>query len=568
MKTINRRQALLFGLGGLSAVALPALHLNRASAQGAHDMHNMSPAAAAAPSGVKLPHPALLEADSSGLINLKIAKARHSFQAETSAASAGINGNYFGPVVRLKNKSHVRFTVQNNMDEATTLHWHGLMIPSDMDGGPHNVIKPGALWQPEFDVNQAVSFNWFHSHMHQETARQAHMGIAGLLHVSDGGDRERGLPDTFGTDDLFLAFQDRRVIDGDTVYAPDFMDLMHGFRGQYLTVNGAIAPVATVPQSIVRLRLLNASNARNYHFRFQDGRMMHVIASDGGFLAKPVAVDILTIAPGERYEVLADFSNGMAVDFVSLADDGSGRTPKLNDAPNLEHLMRFEVSDGLKADVTKLISVLEEPAAADPAKSVRSRSFVFDENMAGNMAMMRKKMMGGETAPMGQMDHSKMDHSQMGQMQMQPPTKMQEMMSNSANGAMDHGEHSARSADQMGPTLTAATSGITMSMADKPFDMNRVDVEAKLGSMEIWKLKAVEMGHPFHIHGANFRVLTKNSQAAPDYQQGWKDTVLVDGEAELLVHFKAEGKRSHPFMFHCHVLEHEDTGMMAQFVTA
>jgi len=566
MKTLNRRQAMLFGLGGLSAITLPALHLNRASAQGAHDMHNMAPAASAAPAGVKLPHPALLQPDNSGLVKLKIAKGRHSFQAGSSAASAGINGNYFGPVLRLQNKSHVRFAIENAMDEVTTLHWHGLMIPSDMDGGPHNVINAGAVWQPEFDINQPASFNWFHPHTHMETARQAHMGAAGMLHVSDGGDRERGLPDTFGTDDLFLVFQDRRVIDGDNVYAPDFMDLMHGFRGQYLTVNGAIAPVATVPQSIVRLRLLNASNSRNYHFHFSDGRMMHAIASDGGFLAKPAAVDILTIAPGERYEVLVDFSNGMAADFTSLPDDGSGRTPKLSDAQSLEHLMRFEVSDGLKADVMKLVSALEEPAAADPAKSAKTRSFVFDENMAGNMAMMRKKMMGGESSPMGQMgqmDHSKMDHSQMGQMQMPQPSKMQEMMS----GEMDHGEHSARSADQMGPSLTAATSGITMSIADKPFDMSRVDVEAKLGSMEIWKLKSVEMGHPFHIHGANFRVLSKNGQAAPDYQQGWKDTVLVDGEAELLVHFKAEGKRSHPFMFHCHVLEHEDVGMMGQFVT-
>ncbi len=442
MKIINRRQALMFGLGGMSAVALPALHLNRASAQGAHDMHNMAPVSANKATGVKLPHPALLQPDNSGLVKLKIAKGRHSFQAGSSAASAGINGNYFGPVVRLQNKSHVRFAVENAMDEVTTLHWHGLMIPSDMDGGPHNVINAGAVWQPEFDINQPASFNWFHPHTHMETARQAHMGAAGLLHVSDGGDRERGLPDTFGTDDLFLVFQDRRVIDGDNVYAPDFMDLMHGFRGQYLTVNGAIAPVATVPQSIVRLRLLNASNSRNYHFHFSDGRMMHAIASDGGFLAKPAVVDILTIAPGERYEVLVDFSNGMAADFTSLPDDGSGRTPKLSDAQSLEHLMRFEVSDGLKADVMKLVSALEEPAAADPAKSAKTRSFVFDENMAGNMAMMRKKMMGGESSPMGQMgqmDHSKMDHSQMGQMQMPQPSKMQEMMS----GEMDHGEHSA-----------------------------------------------------------------------------------------------------------------------------
>lgn len=72
MKIINRRQALMFSLGGLSAVALPALHLNRASAQGAHDMHNMAPAAANKATGVKLPHPALLQPDNSGLVKLKI----------------------------------------------------------------------------------------------------------------------------------------------------------------------------------------------------------------------------------------------------------------------------------------------------------------------------------------------------------------------------------------------------------------------------------------------------------------------------------------------------------------
>lgn len=565
MTSINRRQALFLGLGGLSAVALPVLHLNRARAQGAHDMHNMhgaAPAQSSISGGGKLPHPTLLQADKNGQIALNIAKSRHSFAPSHSAASAGINGDYFGPVIRLNTGSTARFTVANTMDEPTTLHWHGLMIPSDMDGGPHNVIKAGEVWKPEFEIAQPASFNWFHAHMHHDTARQVHMGIAGFLHVSDGGDRERGLPDTFGTDDLFLAFQDRRVIDGDHVYAPDMMDLMHGFRGQYLTVNGAIAPVATVPQGIVRLRLLNASNARNYHFRFKDGRMMHVIASDSGFLAKPVAVDVVTIAPGERYEVLVDFSNGMSADFTSLPDDGSGRTPPVQDAQNAEYLMRFDVSDGLKTDVKKLVAALEQPAEADAAKAVRTRSFLFDENMAGNMPMMRNRMMGGQAGTAGQMDHSQMGHGQMG-----AASQMRGMMPNTMNGAMDHGAHGAREAGETGPVFTAATSGITMAIAGKAFDMDRVDVEAKQGSTEIWKLKAVEMGHPFHIHGANFRILSKNGEKAPDYQGAWKDTVLVDGEAELLVHFKAQGKRSHPFMFHCHVLEHEDVGMMGQFVT-
>lgn len=75
------------------------------------------------------------------------------------------------------------------------------------------------------------------------------------------------------------------------------------------------------------------------------------------------------------------------------------------------------------------------------------------------------------------------------------------------------------------------------------------------------------MPHPFHIHGASFRILSLNGKAPPAHQSGWKDTALIDGKAEILVHFDREGAKSHPFMFHCHVLEHEDVGMMAQFVT-
>jgi blue copper oxidase len=106
-----------------------------------------------------------------------------------------------------------------------------------------------------------------------------------------------------------------------------------------------------------------------------------------------------------------------------------------------------------------------------------------------------------------------------------------------------------------------------MAIAGEPFDMKRVDVEAKMGSWEIWELTTKEMAHPFHIHGASFRILTLNGKAPPAHQSGWKDTALIDGKAELLVHFDREAVPSHPFMFHCHVLEHEDVGMMGQFVT-
>ena len=94
-------------------------------------------------------------------------------------------------------------------------------------------------------------------HPHGNTARQVYLGLAGMMIVSDGADRDRGLPTTYGVDDLPIVLQDKRFgRNGELVYEPDMMDMMHGFRGDTLLVNGAIGPVASVPAGFVRLRLL------------------------------------------------------------------------------------------------------------------------------------------------------------------------------------------------------------------------------------------------------------------------------------------------------------------------
>ncbi len=503
--------------------------------------------ARAAQSGPPLPMPPLLEPDASGKIALRMARGRHSFMPSASIASAGINGPFLGPLVRVRNGTNVIFAVENALGEITTLHWHGLFAPSEQDGGPHNVIAPGAIWQPVIAINQPASFNWFHPHVHGETARQAHLGLAGLLAVTDGGDRERGLPSRHGIDDLPLILQDRRVLDGETPYTPDMMDVIHGFRGTHIAVNGAIGPVAPVPAGLVRLRFLNAANARNFHLRFADGRPMHVIASDGGFLAKPAETALLTIAPGERYEVLADFSDGTPVNLVTLPDDngkfGMGMMDRMKAfasslAADEAHVMAFAPDAGIAADLRALPGSLDDPGTADPAKAEKRRDFLFDERLAENMAaMMQGGQMGG-----GMMG---------GQM-----------------GGMDHSAHAGRAQGETGPAVHAMTSGMAMAIAGAPFDMGRIDVEARLGSDEIWTLSTQEMAHPFHIHGASFRVLTKNGKAPDIWETGWKDTVLVSGKAELLVRFNRPAAKEKPFMFHCHILEHEDAGMMGQFITA
>ena len=535
MTGITRRRLFALATGAAFATTIRPID---SFAQDAHQHMGHGAGASSTPTaGRPLPLPPLIEPDASGVVKLKVRAGRHSFEEGSEAASAGVNGAYLGPLVRLKNGETVTLSVENGMDEETTLHWHGLFVPSILDGGPHNVIAPGAEWKPKITVNQPASFNWFHPHLHGNTARQAHLGVAGLMVVTDGKDAARGLPEDYGIDDIPLVLQDRRVIEGDRVYQPDIMDLMHGFRGDKLIVNGIVSPEARVPQAIVRLRILNGANARNFHVRLGDNRPLFVIASDGGFIGKPEPVQRLSISPGERYEVLLDFSQGRAVDLLTYENDSGGDD---------RHLMRFEVDRALQAKIKFFPDRLDGPGVPDENLSVKRRSFFFDERMTENMKLMMAKPSTDPHAGhnMGSMDMSSMQ-----------------------SGAMDHEMHGARSSAHAGPALDALSSGVTMAIAGKPFDMGRIDVEAKLKSWEIWELTTKEMPHPFHIHGASFRILSQNGKAPPAHQAGWKDTALIDGKAEILVHFDREAAESHPFMFHCHVLEHEDVGMMAQFIT-
>ncbi len=465
-----------------------------------------------------LPVPRWIEARNGEPVTLALQRTQHRFGTGPAAPARGISASYLGPVVRVSSGDTVPFRVENHLNEETTLHWHGLWIPSHLDGGPHNTIRPGAVWSPDLTIRQPASTAWFHPHPHGNTARQVYSGLAGLMIISDGADGDRGLPTAYGVDDLPLVLQDKRFGRGGApVYDPDMMDLMHGFQGDTLVVNGAISPLARVPAGFVRLRLLNAANARVFDLRFSDRRPFFVIAGDGGLLAEPVEVRRLVIAPAERYEVLVDFTNGRSVDLVIAPDAGDGpgmMMPMMGTrrqaAGAVETFMRFETDPALKAAVTGLPRQLATLAPPDVKSAVAWRTFELSPMMG----------MGG-------------------------------MM---GMGIMHGPGRGARSAHMMG-------------INGRSFAMDRVDVTAKLGTAEIWEISAggMPMAHPFHIHGASFRILSKDGRSPAAHEAGWKDVVLVEEHAEVLVRFDNPAPPRMPFMYHCHILEHEDHGMMGQF---
>ena len=154
--------------------------------------------------------------------------------------------------------------ITNALDRVTTVHWHGLFVPSDLDGGPYGAIDPGQAWQPSLQINQPASTAWYHPHPHGDTARQVYMGLAGLIYVKDDSSDSLELPTQYGLDDFPLILQDKFfTADGDMAYDESPMSILHGSRGNTLIVIGMYGPVAEVPKGIVRLRLLNGANARN-----------------------------------------------------------------------------------------------------------------------------------------------------------------------------------------------------------------------------------------------------------------------------------------------------------------
>ena len=127
----------------------------------------------------------------------------------------------------------------------------------------------------------------------------------------------------------------------------------------------------------------------------------------------------------------------------------------------------------------------------------------------------------------------------------------------------------------MGDMKHAAASGYDFRNGNKinglAFDMNKPMFAVKQGQLEKWTISGEgdSMLHPFHIHGAQFRILTENGKPPAAHRQGWKDTVHVEGwRSEVLVRFNHLADAQHPYMAHCHLLEHEDTGMMLGFTVA
>src|SRR5579871_5245714 len=291
-------------VGGASAGALAALPL--------------LPAVASASSRTALPIPREIQPNAKGEIGFTADMGRTSFLPGARTVTWGYGAPYLGPALRLQRGQTVTIDFANHLAALTTLHWHGLIIPGDVDGGPHRPIAPGLHSRPVLKIDQPAATLWFHPHFYPTTAAQVIKGLAGLLIIDDEDSARLALPDRWGIDDIPLIIQDRRFSpDGQFFDRMNLIAATNGYVGDMPLVNGVNHPEARTARGWVRLRLLDGSNARSYQLAASDGRSLFVIGSDGGLLESPVELKQLAIHAGERFEVMVDCRSGAPFDLVT-----------------------------------------------------------------------------------------------------------------------------------------------------------------------------------------------------------------------------------------------------------
>jgi FtsP/CotA-like multicopper oxidase with cupredoxin domain len=441
----------------------------------------------------------------------------------SGATVTNVPGSYLGPLIRVQSGTKLRMVFHNNLAEKSIVHPHGLRVPEDCDGQPMQAIDAGQSKVYEFQVIDPAGPYWFHPHPMGRTAEQVVMGLAGLLYVTDPAE-ERAVPGaSTGANDIPLILQDR-LFDGNNqfLYQPN---MMWGYLGNRVLVNGLPNAAISLEPRGYRLRLLNGSNARTYKLAWSNGMAMQVIGTDGGLLEAPVSKNYLMLMPGERADVWTDFSQlaGKEVKLTSMAFQagamgmggmgmggmgmGGGGMGGMMMGPGLANGTGFDL---LRVTIGQTASAKPQ-LGSFPAMGVH-----YDASNVPNFATPRRFTLG-----------------------------MQHMMTWAINGRV------------YDPTSVAEDEIV-----------NRDQIMA-------WEwINSSPIPHPMHLHNARFQVIARDtSSVASSYtsvnqglvDSGWKDTVLVwPGErVKIAMQF---GPFTGMYMYHCHILEHEDMTMMRNFM--
>ncbi len=461
--------------------------------------------------GVKAQNPLLIPDTLSGTsFTLNLQTGTYQFLSGAPTNTMGVNGNILGPTLLLQNGDSINISVVNNLPDTTTIHWHGMHVSAENDGGPHTTIPPGTTWKPGFKVRDKAATYWYHPHLHKKTDKHVSMGIAGLILVRDSEEAALTLPRTYGQDDFPLVIQTKDLDTANQI-------VVHSNSDDLLMVNATLNPYLDVPAQVVRFRILNGSSQRVFNLGLTNDKTFYQIATDGGLLSAPLSLTRLMLSPGERAEILIDFS-GQTGDTLYLMSYASelpngiygAQYPGMNSIMTLNgydpnplngadfNILQFNVVAPTANPVTTIPSSLVTVTPIPEASASTTRTLTFSPEIMGP---------------------------------------------NQLNG--------------------------NFLINNASFDMNIINYTIPLNNVEIWELtNQSAIAHPFHIHDVQFYILDRNGNPPALSEQGRKDVVLVRPleTVRFITKFETFADDSVPYMYHCHMLTHEDMGMMGQFV--
>ncbi|PWV83184.1 multicopper oxidase family protein [Halomonas sp. A11-A] len=446
------------------------------------------------------------------------------------------------PLIEVREGDELDITLINELEQETTLHWHGVPVPQAQDGAPWDAVAPGESRQYRYTFPAgSAGLHWFHPHPHEGTARQVAHGLAGALLVRPPQDL---LP--LEVEEHLLVVSDLRLMANGEVAPHTAEDWMNGREGELLLVNGQREPRLDVaPGTTLRLRLINACAGRYLRLRL-DQHELTLIGTDGGLIERPQPLDELLLTPGERADLLVRVSE-QAEGRFQLASHPYERGWMGERPSHLNRVAPLLTLHTLNAGVQPPVALPERLGRVEPLGEPDVRRQVeLTEVMPGH-----DDHGAGHGAPHAGHGAGHAD-----------PHAAHGGGSDSHHGTHGPGAgHAAHGAGQGGD----ARPEVDFLINGRAFAMDETLFEGRVGEVEEWEVfNNSHMDHPFHVHGTHFQVIATRDADGERREApwlAWKDTVNLAPYQRLTLRmvFREPGD----WLFHCHIIEHEELGMMA-----
>ncbi|MGK4008358.1 multicopper oxidase family protein [Sorangium sp. So ce1036] len=421
------------------------------------------------------PDPEVVEVD------LEAREVEKTYLEGTTTTVWSYNGTVPGPLIEANLGDTLIVHFKNSLPEETTIHWHGIRVPNEMDGvmAVQAPIAPGETFTYRFTLRDA-GFYWFHPHVMEP--EQIQKGLFGLIRV-------RGPNEPEADDERIVVLGDV-LLNEDGSFNEELDDdmIMMGREGNVVLVNGRTMPALEVrPGALTRLRIVNVANGRFFNLALP-GHAFRVIGTDGGLIPEPYDAERLLISPGERYDVLlmAQGEPGTELTLMNEPYERGHHTGHADPMPLAT--VRIGQGPGLSGRALPETGPAIERLPGGPAEA----TITFDEQYVDGKLMF---LIDGKAFP----------------------------------------------------------------------DVPPIEVES--GSVHIYDLKNdAEMDHPFHLHGFFFQVLARDGVPVAEEELANKDTVILPQRStvRIVTRFDAPGM----WMYHCHILEHTEGGMMGEIHVA